>query len=139
MTLCLSQIEEQARVVNRHLGVGVKAVGEWSLELPLHIKNGCNLREHPMARHRRVKKERNNVGWALLSFPERPRLPCVVTLTRLAARSLDDDNLAGGFKAVRDGVAEWLRVNDNDPRVTWRYAQEKHKGYACRIAIEEAT
>lgn len=68
-----------------------------------------------------------------------PSLPVVVTLIRIAARALDDDNLAYSFKAVRDGVADGLGVRDNDPRVTWRYAQAKPaKGAppAIEIAVE---
>jgi len=60
-----------------------------------------------------------------------------VTLTRIAPRALDGDNLAAGLKAVRDGVADALGVNDADPRVTWAYAQERGKPreYAVRIEI----
>lgn len=146
MTLCLSMLEQQARAVTS--AVGVKGEG-WTINIPrLHIKNGCNLREHWAARAKRVKKERNAVGWALASqqwkagggrgLVRGPGLPAVVTLTRLAPRQLDSDNAVAGFKAVRDAIAEFFGVNDNDPRVTWRYAQEKAKGYACRIEIEGA-
>ena len=48
-----------------------------------------------------------------------------ITLTRIAPRTLDDDNLAAGFKATRDRVADWLGVDDGDKRLTWRYAQER--------------
>lgn len=53
-------------------------------------------------------------------------------------RVLDDDNLASGFKATRDGVADWLGVDDGDKRLTWRYAQEKGapKFYGVRIEVE---
>jgi hypothetical protein len=139
--MCLSMIEEQARAVTR----ATRARGnDYRFEIPLHIKNGCNLREHWAARAKRVKKERNMVGWALLGQRTGPRgelgpsLPVVVTLTRLAPRQLDSDNCVAGFKGVRDSIAEFLGVNDNDPRVTWRYAQEKAKGYSCKIEITEA-
>lgn len=59
----------------------------------------------------------------------------VVTITRLSARELDSDNLESSQKAVRDGVADALGIDDRDPRVTWLYAQEKAKGYAVRITI----
>ena len=64
--------------------------------------------------------------------------PCTVTLTRVAPRELDDDNLIGGFKSVRDGVADWLGLADNDPRVKWRYAQQrapKARLYSALIEI----
>lgn len=139
MTLCLSQLEEQARAVSR--AIGTRASG-CSLEIPLRIQSEANQREHWATKAKRVRKHRRSAAWALqatwpLLNDARPALPCVVTLTRLAPRQLDDDNLAGGFKAVRDGVADWLGIDDRDPRVTWRYAQERAKGYACRIEIEE--
>lgn len=65
-----------------------------------------------------------------------------VTFTRLASGTLDDDNLAGAFKACRDAVAAWLGVDDG-PRgpVTWAYTQEPHKRHRnapmVRISFEE--
>ena len=60
-----------------------------------------------------------------------------ITLTRIAPRVLDTDNLASAMKAVRDGVADALGVDDGSSRLTWRYAQEKGKTreYAVRVEI----
>jgi hypothetical protein len=76
-------------------------------------------------------------GWSL-AHDAGVDLPVVVTLTRVASRALDDDNWVGAAKAVRDGVADWLHVNDNDPRVTWRYDQRKgaQGEYAVEIRLE---
>lgn len=65
-------------------------------------------------------------------------LPVVVTLTRIAPRDFDSDNLAMSFKAARDGIADALGVDDGSARVTWRYAQRRGlKGqYAVVIEIE---
>lgn len=136
--MCLTQLEEQARACSR----GVTGEG-WTLEVPIRIRNGCNLREHWAVRAKRVENERYHTGWALVgrfgpSFRStKPDLPLAITLTRLAPRQLDDDNNVAGCKAVRDAIAAWLGINDNDPRVTWRYAQERAKTYAVRIQIEE--
>jgi len=143
MTMCLSQLEEQAKHVGDALGV---KSGGWVIEVPLRIRNGCNLREHWAVRAKRVKRERDTVMWALFARErpgksvslKRPTLPVVVTITRLAPRKLDDDNAIAGCKSVRDAIAECLGVDDADPRVTWRYAQEKSKTYAVRIEIVEA-
>lgn len=74
--------------------------------------------------------------FASLAVPPHP-LPCVVRMTRVAPRSLDDDNLSSGFKALRDGIADRLGVKDNDPRVRWEYAQVRGraKEYAARVMI----
>ena len=63
----------------------------------------------------------------LLRNHPRPRTdgPIQITLTRIAPRRLDDDNLASGFKATRDGVADWLGIDDGAKRLEWRYAQRK--------------
>jgi hypothetical protein len=50
---------------------------------------------------------------------------------------MDSDNLAIAAKSLRDGVADKLGIDDGDPRITWAYAQEKSKGYAVRIEIQE--
>lgn len=110
--------------------------------LPIKIESTANKREHWAARAARAKSHRVQ-AWAELryAYDSAPRLlgPVVVTLTRVATRDLDSDNLAIGFKSVRDGVADWLGVNDNDKRIEWRYAQERGapKEYACRIEIKE--
>jgi hypothetical protein len=64
--------------------------------------------------------------------------PQTVTLTRIAPRAFDDDNLAASFKAVRDGVADALGVKDNDSRVRWVYAQRRGlpREYSVEIRIE---
>ena len=45
----------------------------------------------------------------------------------------------GAHKAVRDGIADALEVDDGDTRLTWKYAQEKGKPkeYAVRVALLE--
>lgn len=47
--------------------------------------------------------------------------------------------LNAALKPVRDGIADWLTLDDADPRLTWRYAQERaepdHEG--VRIEIEQ--
>lgn len=47
----------------------------------------------------------------------------VVTLIRIGARELDDDNLRTGAKPLRDSIATSLGVDDADPRVKWEYGQ----------------
>lgn len=101
--------------------------------LPLKTVGGLNAREHWRKRATRVKRERDT---ARLLAPSHP-LPCVVTMTRLSPGTLDDDNLQGACKAVRDGIADKLGIDDRDPRVEWRYAQERCKRgeYGVRITI----
>jgi hypothetical protein len=60
----------------------------------------------------------------------------VVTLTRVApSNGLDGDNLQGSLKACRDGVADWLKVDDRDPRVTWLYEQRRGKEWTVEVHV----
>ncbi len=105
------------------------------IELPIRIESVANKREHWGKRAARTKAHR----LAALAVSPHP-LPCVVTLTRVAPRALDGDNLQSGFKALRDGIADRLGVADNDPGIEWRYQQVrgKAKEYAARVHIEGA-
>lgn len=92
--------------------------------IPLRTGRGENNREHWSVRQRRVREERWVVGIVLNPKP-RPSLPVQVLLTRVSPgrRRLDDDNLRGSLKAVRDEIARWLGVDDADPRVRWSYRE----------------
>lgn len=81
------------------------------------------------------KKERLAVAHVLRCHAPLPALPVVVTMTRHAPRSLDDDNLTSALKSVRDEVAKALGCGDSakDP-ILWRYAQCKG-AYAVAIDI----
>jgi hypothetical protein len=98
-----------------------------------------NSRDHHMVKAHRAKKERE---WALLKLQSKgrpPELPVTVELTRHAARLLDDDNAVAAMKSVRDGVADWLGVDDRDDRITWVVKQRKapkHPGTMILVAGE---
>ena len=106
------------------------------IELPLRIESVANRREHWATRARRTRMHRI----AALAVPKHP-LPCVVTLIRVAPRKLDDDNLASGCKAIRDGIADRFGVDDGDPRIRFKYEQVrgKAKEYALRVRVEPMT
>jgi len=90
----------------------------------MQTSRGLNTREHFRVRIKRVKAEREVTSWELQRC-QRPPIPCTCLLTRMApSRGLDDDNLAGALKGVRDEVAKWLGVDDgNRQAVRFRYAQ----------------
>lgn len=107
--------------------------------VPLKIESTANLREHWRKRAHRTQLHRRQAFAALRQALPSPGIRrSLVTLTRIAPRQLDDDNLAHAFKAVRDGVADWLGLPDNHPDVQWKYAQRKGKPktYAAEIVIE---
>lgn len=99
-----------------------------------------------MARHRRVKAEREAVKWALKTHKP-PAGPVRVLLTRVSppaangrwAKLDEHDNLRGSLKAPVDQVAAWLGRDDADPSIAWSYAQRRGaKGeWRVEILIEE--
>lgn len=90
------------------------------------IKTGSGLNERGHWRHiaNRVRAEKTAAGW-MLTRETKPTLPCTVLLTRVApSNGLDDDNLVGALKTIRDAVATWVGVDDRDSAtVRYRYAQ----------------
>lgn len=106
-------------------------------EFPLETVSALNQREHHMARHRRVKKERKRA--ALFMPPEAKAFGpvLIITLTRLAPAELDDgDNLPSALKGVRDQLAAELKVNDRSQLVRWRYAQEPAAEAGVRVEFQ---
>jgi len=101
-----------------------------------------NCSEHWTKKHKRRRLQYLHVD--VMWLKERPKitLPCVVKLTRCAKRLMDDDNLRGALKAVRDRVADRLIPGlapgraDGDPRIKWLYDQKKSKWDGVMIDIE---
>ena len=108
-------------------------------ELPLRLVNLANESEHWATRARRAKVQRE-AGALMFAGRPRPVLPLLITITRIGPRRMDSDGLAISGKHVRDGVADWLRIDDGHPAIEWRYEQErgKPKQYAVRGELSEA-
>lgn len=67
---------------------------------------------------------------------------CRVTMTRIApSKGLDEhDNLRSALKHACDSVADWLGLNDNDPRIDWKYGQRRGRPGEYAVIVEvEAT
>lgn len=110
------------------------------VEVPIRIESTPNLREHWASRSKRAGIHRNTTYFALKAAKAPASVPCIVTLTRIAPRELDNDNSISGCKNARDGVALWIGVDDADKRIEWRYAQQKRgvKDYALLVEIVPA-
>ena len=105
-----------------------------AFSMPIRLVSLANVREHWAKRASRAKLQRSHVKFFCPQFD----LPCVVTITRVAPRKLDDDNLVSSAKNLRDGIADKLGIDDRDERVAWRYEQRKGKPreYAVDVLIE---
>jgi hypothetical protein len=112
-----------------------------TITLPIKTVAGLNAREHHMARMRRVKNERCSAKWGVWQASKNVALPVVVTMTRLSSGELDDDNLQGACKAIRDGIADAYGIDDRDRRIKWQYAQAKCKRgeFGVIVRIEALT
>lgn len=51
-----------------------------------------------------------------------------VTLIRFGRKLLDNDNLQGGFKPLRDAIARWFNLDDADTVIQWEYGQQQTAG-----------
>lgn len=120
-----------------------KAEFTLSMTLPIEVLSQQNLKSQWTARFRFAKDQRKNLDswmWGMSlsasgsAFPGRWR----VTLVRLGCpQAMDQDNLAVAFKAIRDGIAFWLGVDDQESKdLAWYYGQESDGGVGIRIVIE---
>ncbi|MFA7291879.1 MAG: hypothetical protein WC023_06480 [Rhodocyclaceae bacterium] len=108
------------------------------IELPLKTVSLLNMREHFRVAATRKALHRRTVQ-LMFKGKERPTLPATVTLTRLSPGTLDaHDNLPSSMKHIVDGLADWLDVDDADPRVRWVYAQQKSQRGKFGVIVEVA-
>lgn len=108
----------------------------YAVEMPIATPNPVNgSHGHWRVVSARRKKQRKA---AYLLTPARwaQHLPATIRLVRLSAGVLDDDNLRPALKSARDGIADKLGIADNDPRVTWDYAQERCKRGQTGVRVE---
>lgn len=92
----------------------------FSFSIPGAIPSVANLREHWAVKAKRTASQRKKAMARCPKWEMGPLL--VVTLTRVAPRELDDDNLRSSLKAIRDGIASRLGVDDKSKLVRWDYA-----------------
>lgn len=110
------------------------------ISLPLRLVSEANVREHHMVKARRASEQRQLARMALTPQIPPIREPHVwhdieVRITRIGPRKLDSDNLARACKAVRDGIADAVGLDDGDPRFDWDYDQ-RTKGRSYGVIIE---
>lgn len=123
-----------------------------TVELPVHLKNTSNARQHWGTTARKAKV-RHTVELAVRTAARHrgivEMLPplalsggadehdLAVRLVYVGPRVLDDDGVASAVKSLRDGVADALGVDDRDPRVTWVPDQERGgvREYAARVEV----
>lgn len=121
-------------IVRRHQGTV-------TITLPIRTVSEANQREHWAKKAKRTRTQRNVARMVCnlkLSHLDVTKTPLLVTLARVSPRKLDDDNLRGALKAVRDGVADALGTDDGGHgRIVWEY-QQWTGAAAVTIQVREA-
>jgi len=83
----------------------------WTVKRKRRILHDCIIRKYWWVKNPKIK------------------FPCIVILSRVAMRKLDNDNLQTALKGIRDTVADLLLPGlprgraDGDPRILWEYGQ----------------
>jgi hypothetical protein len=108
-----------------------------SFTIPITTESMSNARLHWAIKAKKVKSQRTATAYRTPSALKALGPLLVVTLTRIAPRSLDDDNLRGALKGVRDQVATALGVDDRSKLVRWDYGQEKGEA-GVRVVVSAA-
>lgn len=126
-----------------------------SWTVPIKTVSEANSSESWRNKHKRHQQQQFFVNLSYKENVKDVKLPCVITLTRLSPRLLDEeDNLPMAFKWIKDQLGACIfpekvvsylskkgRIKqnkghtDSDPRVTWQYKQEKSIIPAIRIEI----
>jgi hypothetical protein len=108
---------------------------ELSVTVPLRLPSLSNVRMNRW-KLSKLKINQKFMVYGFLMGKALPALPATVTLTRIGKKLLDDDNLQGACKYVRDQIAGGYGIDDGSPLYRWKYEQEKGKEYAVRIDIQ---
>jgi hypothetical protein len=111
----------------------------------LRLKGGLNAREHWRARASRAAKEKSAATLFMREVWPKPNgfdleilLPLAITITRVGPRKLDDDNLAGSAKHVRDAIARVIGLDDGSDQLHWTYEQARGR-YGVKVSIAVRT
>ena len=112
------------------------------ITLPIRTHSATNAREHWAPKARRAADQRGLAKREVLKriTPDLKKFfksaKFFVHLVRIGPKKLDRGNYECSFKAVQDGIAQAIGVDDGDEsRVIWTYDQCKDHGYAVHISI----
>ena len=106
-------------------------------KVPLRLPSLANTRMSWQAMARLKRKQKDTTALAMRAVGGvTPTPPLVVTITRVGPRKLDDDNLAGACKYVRDAIANCIGLDDGSDLYTWVYRQ-RIGPYSVEVEIIE--
>ena len=109
--------------------------GTREVTIPIRTVSEANNRDNHWKKAARQKRIREVVG-LFVGRMSLPAMPVRVTMVRIGKRLLDDDNLRGSLKAVRDQIAATFGVDDASKKYDWVYGQEIGEEYGVRVTLE---
>lgn len=114
-------------------------------EMKIYVKtvSEANCSEHWTSKSKRHNQQRKAIAWKWVESKPEITPPCIIKLTRIAPRALDDDNNIMSLKYIRDSIADKIHPGlapgraDDDKRIKWEYGQERGvpKEYAVKIEV----
>jgi hypothetical protein len=114
-----------------------------AITMPLHtLSENLYRGMNKFVKAEKTKTQRQTVKLLLRQLRAVPRVVngqpnrYEVKFVRISAGELDDDNLRGALKAIRDEVAEWIGLDDRDPLIVWKYDQEKAERGTAGVRVE---
>lgn len=108
--------------------------------IPLRLPSLANTRLSWQAMASLKKKQKRVVGKVMGVYWTKSTalpMPLLITFTRVGPRKLDDDNLQGACKYVRDCIADRIGTDDGSDQYTWRYEQRVGDNYSVEVEIIE--
>lgn len=100
-----------------------------SVRLPLRLRNFSNVRMHWAKRASFIKEHRLTA----YLMTKREDVPITVRITRFGPRKMDIDGNVSSCKGVIDGIADRLKIDDGDERITWQFSQQVSQGYSVLV------
>ncbi len=130
---------KESAVIERKVFAGIGVIG-FRMN-GLRLASQSNAREHWTKTYKNKKTQHHiaALGMQGLNPIEYLGSELRVTLTRIGPRALDDDNLQGAFKFIRDAIAQCIwggRMGQRDDLAEWRYEQRKGK-YGVEIMFQQ--
>lgn len=111
-------------------------------KMPIRTVSECNVCQHWTEKKKRKDMQKIIVRSSYNKENPTIKFPCIITLTRIAPRTLDDDNLRGSLKCIRDSIADCITPGlapgraDNKKGIEWMYEQKKGKPNEYAVEIE---
>lgn len=107
------------------------------------VVSEANRRDHWAVKRKRARLQQEATFLALAGLGKdardtlRAAKKVRVTFVRIGGKKLDSDNLVGAFKAIRDALAKFLRVDDGSNKLEWEWPVQEggQRGFRIELRI----